>query len=174
MSYYEGQEEYAEVDYDESPETAYAEERYEEEDTYDSGPGYQQQQETYEDTRYTRGQQGYQQSYEEIDRYQQVGGEYQQRSQSREVYQEPYRQQGEGYEQQYQQTPQYGTGGQRGISGGSQYQDAGCQQSIQPGPQGSGTNLRRKSLLIGINYEGQNCALQGCREDVKNMVSNLC
>ena len=44
------------------------------------------------------------------------------------------------------------------------------QQAIQPGPQGSGSNLRRKSLLIGINYEGQDCALQGCRQDVMNMV----
>ena len=31
--------------------------------------------------------------------------------------------------------------------------------------------LRRKSLLIGINYEGQKSALQGCRQDVRNMVS---
>ena len=30
--------------------------------------------------------------------------------------------------------------------------------------------LRRKSLLIGINYEGQQSALQGCRQDVRNMV----
>lgn len=29
---------------------------------------------------------------------------------------------------------------------------------------------RRKSLLIGINYEGQQSALQGCRQDVRNMV----
>ena len=49
-------------------------------------------------------------------------------------------------------------------------QDGGYQQSIQPGPQGGGSNLRRKSLLIGINYEGQECALQGCRQDVMNMV----
>jgi hypothetical protein len=166
MSYYEEQDEYAEADYDESPETAYAERRYVEEDTYDNEVGYQQQQETYEDTRYRRGQQGYQQSYEETDRYQQ-------QSQSRDVYQEPYRQQEGGHQQQYQQTSQYGAGGQRDISG-NHYQDEGYQQSIQPGPQGSGTDLRRKSLLIGINYEGQNCALQGCREDVKNMVSNTC
>ncbi len=30
---------------------------------------------------------------------------------------------------------------------------------------------RKKSLLIGINYEGQSHALQGCRQDVRNMVS---
>ena len=29
---------------------------------------------------------------------------------------------------------------------------------------------RRKSLLIGINYEGQKSALRGCRQDVRNMV----
>ena len=32
---------------------------------------------------------------------------------------------------------------------------------------------RRKSLLIGINYEGQQSALQGCRQDVRNMVLPL-
>lgn len=30
--------------------------------------------------------------------------------------------------------------------------------------------MRKKSLLIGINYEGQSHALQGCRQDVRNMV----
>jgi hypothetical protein len=173
MSYYEQQDEYVEDlqdanqdDYYEPDqrETEYAEEQ----DTYDSGPGYQQQQETYEDNNFTRGQRGYQQNYEEASRYQQGVGSNQQQSQSREAYQ----QQGRGYEHQYQETPQYATGGQRGLGGGVQYQDAGYQRSIQPGPQGSGTDLRRKSLLIGINYEGQNCALQGCQEDVKNMVSD--
>ena len=47
----------------------------------------------------------------------------------------------------------------------------GYQQSIRPGPQRADSNLRRKSLLIGINYEGQECALQGCRQDAMNMVS---
>ena len=32
-------------------------------------------------------------------------------------------------------------------------------------------HLRRKALLIGINYEGQKAALQGCRQDVRNMVN---
>lgn len=36
---------------------------------------------------------------------------------------------------------------------------------------GRPTARRRKSLLIGINYEGQSHALQGCRQDVRNMVS---
>lgn len=36
---------------------------------------------------------------------------------------------------------------------------------------GRPTARRRKSLLIGINYEGQSQALQGCRQDVRNMVS---
>lgn len=31
--------------------------------------------------------------------------------------------------------------------------------------------LRRKALLIGINYEGQKAALQGCRQDVRNSTS---
>jgi len=31
----------------------------------------------------------------------------------------------------------------------------------------------RKALLVGINYEGQNCALEGCINDVKNQVKTL-
>jgi len=34
-------------------------------------------------------------------------------------------------------------------------------------------NVRRKSLLIGINYEGQKSALRGCRQDVRNMVQGF-
>ena len=33
--------------------------------------------------------------------------------------------------------------------------------------------VRRKSLLIGINYEGSSHALRGCRQDVRNMVAFL-
>lgn len=32
---------------------------------------------------------------------------------------------------------------------------------------------RRKALLIGINYEGTEAALQGCRQDVLNMIGFL-
>ena len=33
--------------------------------------------------------------------------------------------------------------------------------------------VRRKSLLIGINYTGSNHALQGCQQDVQNMIQFL-
>lgn len=38
---------------------------------------------------------------------------------------------------------------------------------------GRPTARRKKSLLIGINYEGQAHALKGCRQDVRNMVRAL-
>ena len=47
----------------------------------------------------------------------------------------------------------------------SEYDIQGFQNNYGP------RTLRRKSLLIGINYEGQQSALQGCRQDVRNMVS---
>lgn len=50
----------------------------------------------------------------------------------------------------------------------SQYQNydtQGYQNNYGP------RTTRRKSLLIGINYEGQQSALRGCRQDVRNMVS---
>ena len=46
----------------------------------------------------------------------------------------------------------------------SEYDTQGFQNNYGP------RTLRRKSLLIGINYEGQQSALQGCRQDVRNMV----
>ena len=46
----------------------------------------------------------------------------------------------------------------------SQYDVQGYQNNYGP------RTLRRKSLLIGINYEGQQSALRGCRQDVRNMV----
>ncbi len=33
--------------------------------------------------------------------------------------------------------------------------------------------VRRKSLLIGINYTGQQSALRGCQQDVRNMTEFL-
>ena len=50
------------------------------------------------------------------------------------------------------------------VSRMSQYGIQGFQNNYGP------RTLRRKSLLIGINYEGQQSALQGCRQDVRNMV----
>ena len=46
----------------------------------------------------------------------------------------------------------------------SEYDVQGFQNNYGP------RTLRRKCLLIGINYEGQQSALQGCRQDVRNMV----
>ena len=46
----------------------------------------------------------------------------------------------------------------------SQYNAQGYQNSYGP------RTTHRKSLLIGINYEGQQSALRGCRQDVRNMV----
>ena len=46
----------------------------------------------------------------------------------------------------------------------SEYNTQGFQNNYGP------RTLRRKSLLIGINYEGQQSALRGCRQDVRNMV----
>ena len=60
----------------------------------------------------------------------------------------------------YQQQPQQGYQYQQQ----QQHQQQGYQhhqQQQQP--------LRRKSLLIGINYEGQQNSLRGCRQDVRNM-----
>ncbi|KAL9075018.1 MAG: hypothetical protein Q9161_001949 [Pseudevernia consocians] len=45
----------------------------------------------------------------------------------------------------------------------SQYNTQGYQNNYGP------RTTRRKSLLIGINYEGQQSALRGCRQDVRNM-----
>lgn len=46
----------------------------------------------------------------------------------------------------------------------SEYDIQGFQNNYGP------RTRHRKSLLIGINYEGQQSALQGCRQDVRNMV----
>ena len=55
-----------------------------------------------------------------------------------------------------------------------QYQQPGQQygQHEQINHYGRPTSRQRRSLLIGINYEGQAHALQGCRQDVRNMVSS--
>ena len=46
----------------------------------------------------------------------------------------------------------------------SQYNTQSFQNNYGP------HTIHRKSLLIGINYEGQQSALRGCRQDVRNMV----
>jgi hypothetical protein len=144
--------------------------RYEEQDDYSYDQ--QDQQGGQEDAYEEHG--GY---YEEQDRsaYERDGYAQEQNSryqQHQETYEDTSYVQSQSHGHQQQQNFEgYPQGGQRGISG-DQYQDESYQQSIQPGPQGSGTNLRRKSLLIGINYEGQDCALQGCRQDAQNMVNS--
>ena len=45
-------------------------------------------------------------------------------------------------------------------------------QTDQINHYGRPTSRQRRSLLIGINYEGQEHALQGCRQDARNMVSS--
>src|SRR5690348_16918301 len=45
-------------------------------------------------------------------------------------------------------------------------------QAIHP-YQSSPRPLRRKSLLIGINYVGSKNALRGCHQDVTNMINFL-
>ena len=77
-------------------------------------------------------------------------------------WQDPYQQnQHQQYQQQYQQSQQNHPHGQ---------QPHVDQFSYSQNPQNNRRNVRKKSLLIGINYEGQAHALRGCRQDVRNMV----
>ena len=82
---------------------------------------------------------------------------------------DPYQQnQYQQYEQQYQQPQQqYQQPQQQHPHGQQPHVD---QFAYSQNPQNNRRNVRKKSLLIGINYEGQAHALKGCRQDVRNMV----
>lgn len=79
---------------------------------------------------------------------------------------DPYQQnQSQQYQQPHQQ--QYQQPQQQHPHGQQPHID---QFSWSQNPQNNRRNVRKKSLLIGINYEGQAHALKGCRQDVRNMV----
>ena len=67
--------------------------------------------------------------------------------------------------------PQYQGGGYQG-QGQPNYQGGPPSQAVHP-YQRVQQQLRRKSLLIGINYVGSQHALRGCQQDVTNMMEFL-
>lgn len=82
--------------------------------------------------------------------------------------------QSQGYQGGYQSGPsyQYQQGPQPGYQRPPQYQGGPPPVAHNPRAQVQ-QPLRRKSLLIGINYVGSKHALRGCHQDVSNMVQFL-
>ena len=88
------------------------------------------------------------------------------------MYQQPYQQGPPPNEQRYQTPPAQMHNPQYSQQAPQQFQMQ-HQQQFNPAFHGGHQALRRKSLLIGINYTGSKNQLRGCQQDVRNMTQFL-
>jgi metacaspase-1 len=88
------------------------------------------------------------------------------------MYQQPYQQGPPPHQQMYQPPPAQMHNPQYSQQAPQQFQMQ-HQQQFNPAFHGGHQALRRKSLLIGINYTGSKNQLRGCQQDVRNMTQFL-